>query len=891
MPMKLCWLFVMLLGAAVWAVADNVTPRAIQLPIATAWTHSDPVTLEVGEKTLSETLALPAIPVAPDQTAVMRFQARLEWPAPGGWNNYLAIALNGVSLAGGNTTDGVPRLVNRRTTFRTSSPHWPTVPVMEPRNGLDCLNVFFGPADTPPDPQVLSDRDEGYWYLLDVSDAVHTDGPNELVLTNTALAAYWQNKVPEGMKLVVSDLALGRMARADLARLRDASLVKRSPQPGSTLPGEGPEVVVALSGGIQVAMGGERFYLESSFSFPGDGVPGHVLLPCAPVGHAPVVAQIHGGVVVQADCDAYALRRTVTREGARIEVIDTITNKTPDVLGVVVEHRTIADGWPARTVLSGLDGKPQAPGATPENPTVFLALKSTGLGVVAEDDALRLQFYSRAEENTAVFGTENLGIAPGESYAVRWGIYPGSTEYFDFINAVRRDWGVNFTIEGPWDFFDVKRLATPEGKEAAKAMLARKKLKYFALSPWFEYYNYWGNDRESYKKLMDDARAFLRTVVPDAKFLACVETNLTPMLLSSFGEALPKTGFPIGREAGGKYGQATVPAMNDLLNATEWRDSLQRNAEGMALVDGWYVQFYHDPPALDLMVYPEFHPEGTPASQLPPYAAGKTPYANHRYKHALEQFQWLLDDVGFDGLYIDQFSLAFNTGDIRYSLDRWDGRTVRIGPDGRVTAKITDLGLVGGEARRAWVNFVLDRGKAVVANTLPAVGCEQTLHAARFMETQGYDPVNGGEIPYQPTLAKGQLGSPVGLGYSFPSTGTGEFFMRTLAAHLRFGMLYYYYYTEFPADGERCGGFGPVNHMFPFTPVELHQGWVLGKERLITCVSGTFPSNGAAKPNVFLFDDRGRDKASDAVIEGEPGKWRVTLRLHDWHEAAVVEAE
>jgi len=881
----------MFLGAAWWAVADAAAPRAIQLPIETVWTHPEPVMLEVGEKPVAETLALPAITLSPDQALVLRFQARLAWPAPGGWNNYLAVALNDTSVAGGNSPAGIPRLLNRHTTFKTSSPHWPIVPVMEPRNGLVCLNVFFGPADTPPDAQVLSDRDEGYWYLLDLSDAVHADGANELVLTNTALASYWQNKVPEGMKLVVSDLALGRIARADLEQFRNVSRTRRTPQPGSILPGDGTEVVVGQGGGIQVAAGGERFYLESSFSFPGEKTPGHMLLPCAPVEHPPVVAQIHGGVIVQTDCDAFALRRTVTREDARVEVTDTITNKTAEVLGVMVEHRAIADGWPARTLLSGLDGKPQSPGATPENPTVFLAMKSAGLGVVAEDDALRLQFYSRAEENTALFGTENLGIAPGESYAVRWSICPGSTDYFDFINAVRRNWDVNFTIDGPWDFFDVRRLATPEGKDAAKGLLARKHLKYFALSPWFEYYNYWGNTRDSYKKLMDDARSFLRTVVPDAKFLACVETNLTPMPLSFFGDSLPTTGFPIGREAGGKYGQATVPAMNDLLNATEWRDSLQRNAEGMALVDCWYVQFYHDPPALDMMVYPEYHPEGTAASQLPPWLEGKTPYANHRHRHALEQFQWLLDDMGFDGLYIDQFSLAFNTGDIRYSLERWDGRTVRIGPDGRVTAKITDLGLVGGEARKAWVNFVLDRGKTVVANTLPAVRCEQALHAARFMETQGYEPVTGGEIPYQPTLAKGQLGSPVGLGHSFPSTGTGEFFMRTLAAHLRFGMLYYYYSTEFPADGERGGEFGPVNHMFPFTPVELHQGWVLGKERIVTCVSGTFPWNNASKPRVFQFDDRGRDKASDAVIEGEPGHWRVTLKLRDWHEAAVVAAE
>jgi len=891
MPAKILCLFFALLVATGWAVAETNAPQALQLSTGTVWERPTPVTLTIGEKPVSEALALPAVGVTPDRAVVLRFQARLEWPAPGGWNNYLGVALNGTSVAGGNTPDGLPRILNRRTTFKTSSSRWPTVPVMEPRNGLDCLNVFFGPANTPPDAQVLSDRDEGYWYLLDVSDAVHADGPNELTLTNTALASYWQGKVPEGLKLVVSDLALCTAARADLEKLQNASLIKRTPQPGLSVPGEDSNTVVTEGGGIQVEARSEQFYLESSFSFPGDGAPGHVRLSCEASEHPPVLTQINRGVTAETDCAAFTLTRTVTREGTCIQVLDVLQNKTPEVLGVMVEHRAIAGGRPARTVLSGLDGVAQSPGATPENPTVFLAMKTAGLGIVAEDDVLRLQFYSRAEDNTAVFGTENLGIAPGGSCALCWAIYPQTPDYFDFINAVRRNWRACFTIDGPWDFFDVKRLETPEGREAAKAMLARKKLKYLALSPWFEHYNYWGHTRESYKKLMDESRAFLRTIAPDAKFLACVETNLTPMPLSFFGDALPKTGFPIGRENGGKYGQATAPAMNDLLNATDWRDSLQRTTEGLALVDCWYVQYYHDPPALDMMVYPEYHPQSLPPSELPPWADGKTPYANHRFNHGLEQFKWLLDEAGFDGLYIDQFSLAFNTGDIRYSMDRWDGHTVKIGPDGRVTAKMTDLGLVGGEARKAWVKFVLDRGKTVVANTLPVMRCEQSLPVMRFMETQGYDPINGGEIPYQPTLAKGQLGSPIGLGHSFPSTGSGEFFMRTLAAHLRFGMLYYYYYTEFPTDGERGGEFGPVNHMFPITPMELHQGWVLGMERLITCVSGTFPWNNPAKPKVFQFDDRGCDKASDATVEGEPGKWRVTIRLRDWHEAAVVEAE
>jgi len=81
----------------------------------------------------------------------------------------------------------------------------------------------------------------------------------------------------------------------------------------------------------------------------------------------------------------------------------------------------------------------------------------------------------------------------------------------------------------------------------------------------------------------------------------------------------------------------------------------------------------------------------------------------------------LLDDVGLDGLYIDQFSLAWSESPERYNKAAWDGRTVVLDENGRVAAQWTDLGLVSAEARRICVQNVLDRGKTVVCNTLPAL--------------------------------------------------------------------------------------------------------------------------------------------------------------------------
>ncbi|MGI6461872.1 MAG: hypothetical protein ACOX5J_17610 [Candidatus Hydrogenedentales bacterium] len=137
--------------------------------------------------------------------------------------------------------------------------------------------------------------------------------------------------------------------------------------------------------------------------------------------------------------------------------------------------------------------------------------------------------------------------------------------------------------------------------------------------------------------------------------------------------------------------------------------------------------------------------------------------------------------------------------------------------------------------------------------------------------------------------------------------------MRTVAAHLRFGQLYYYYFDGVPrpqlpdarrrrrdeepgpdeaqlVDGRLAGEFGPVTAMFPFTPRELHEGWVLGEERLITAVSGEFPWPFDRTPKVRLFNRFGLEiPKPQAHVKFRAGTYAVQITLDDWHEIAVVE--
>ncbi len=112
---------------------------------------------------------------------------------------------------------------------------------------------------------------------------------------------------------------------------------------------------------------------------------------------------------------------------------------------------------------------------------------------------------------------------------------------------------------------------------------------------------------------------------------------------------------------------------------------------------------------------------------------------------------------------------------------------------------------------------------------------------------------------------------------------------RSVIANLEYGLVYYYFGGYLPPRGSGSGEYGPVNHMFPLTPVELHRGWVLGRERLITCLSGKYHWPGSEPPKIFLFDRVGREKSQKFPVRHAGDAYEVEVTLDDWHEIAVLE--
>jgi len=273
---------------------------------------------------------------------------------------------------------------------------------------------------------------------------------------------------------------------------------------------------------------------------------------------------------------------------------------------------------------------------------------------------------------------------------------------------------------------------------------------------------------------------------------------------------------------------------------------------------------------------------------------------NYRYQMFIDQIDFVMDELGFNGVYIDQFSQegAFSRLD-RFTFERWDGHTVDLDATGSIQRTRTDCNLIGAAARAKILKHILDKGGKVVTNGQSTVRETRGLPVFAFQEMDN-DRVNpleflDGNPPIYYWQARGHLASPIILGLRpvrYAEQGQqrwAEIITKGIITALRNGVLYYYYTSTIPAEGPGAGEYGPLNHMFPFTPEELHEGWLLGRERIITCVSRTFQWPHVDEPACFLFDLHGREKPHTFQTTQTGNAWQVEVGLSDWNEIAVIE--
>lgn len=650
----------------------------------------------------------------------------------------------------------------------------------------------------------------------------------------------------------------------------------------------GRVVTLFEGGGVEVLSGSDRYLLRSSFSYPAVPVGYHRFDRSPELPDSPYGLRVTGENLAEffATFEQYTITRTVELTQGQVKIRDEMRSKVGTPLGVLVEHQMEPPG----------DYEVVEPGLAsaivwdmPENPTLFLRGNESNVGILAEDAVSRLQFAGWSAPDLARFRVNNFALDAYGTYTFELTIYllSADADYFDLVNKIRKDWNVNATILGPMDFLDVTlHVDMMNDPDELRSYLNRKRLKIIVLRPWLDYDNfnyvtYATASRDEYRTMMRDAQMAIHRVDPSIKVLGAIEFNL--VAVPDAVEAQLLLSMPEEHAAQGMHRSTGLET--DLLRrgSERWNDSAITSPDGDYTFEHYSVGRALEVSKIALAVCPSI--------------------GNSQYGHLLEQARFILDDVGLDGVYVDQFNMVLSAGSQRYSYQSWDGVTVSIDPtNGQIARKYTDCALRSLEAQKGLIRFIADKGKFMLANTQPAVRELQALPVTRFIEggVGSFNPLSipAGQRPwFYHHLARGLLESPVALGvspaYWFGKDDRSDYARsvnKAAVVFLRAGMLYWPFFDEIPEDGPGSGDYGAINHMFPITPRVLGSGFVIGEERIVTAVSGKFEWYGATGPtNVLVFDMRGLPVQPRYALRQSDGKWTVELDLEDWEQIAVVE--
>lgn len=651
-------------------------------------------------------------------------------------------------------------------------------------------------------------------------------------------------------------------------------------------------------GAIQVEIGGDAYVIDSCFTYPGqrDGNPmiGWNALPepftqdnypdvskqLGPeASWRPRVLRKGNTIHIAATGRAYRLMRTVSLVGRRIDIRDTFTNRRNQPTGVTPRYRITAQDDYLASYTPGLE--------VAANPSVFLVRPNSRMGVVMVDSISRRRIrpWTPGKGNRAGFQVNRVAMDTGATQIFEWSAYAldATQGYFDFINAVRADWQANFTLQGPFAYaflddtngnfrFETStipwNLAEIEADPSKlREYLKWKQAKIIAPMPWLDY-DPGALDhvvtRDEYLAMFRPFIRVMKIVDPEIRIIGCIETDWVTQ----------RTGIdklPVPTESG-----ITSDALTDEHIAAieaalpQWRDSFIRSATGKLQLEQYYRGGAWVEPAV--RVFPMV--------------------GNHHFDFLMGQVNFLIDEVGTDGAYFDEFALG-QIGSQRTYLGTWDGISAEMNFDtGEIFGQYIDCSLAAIEARVQLINHLRSRGKVVVANRHSTSREEQSLVANRFTETgwslTTMDWQPGEKPPAINYLFFSHLNSPLGLAIAngLGEKPSAERLMKGLIAYLRHGMVYYHHALHEPP---RDQGFGPMNHMYPLTPVELGEGYIIGNERILTAISmqRTWPD----EPTIRVFGMNGLEvDASDRCTAAYNGdRWDVSLKLRDWAEIAVVE--
>ena len=418
------------------------------------------------------------------------------------------------------------------------------------------------------------------------------------------------------------------------------------PQP----PGPVPYSVDILGGGgLRITIGAETYLVESSYSYSGGGENRLVAADTRddqgePAWH--VKPSVAGAKIfeVSARGKHYCIDRRVEVAPTHVLIKDKITNLTDAVVGIVLSNSIRAESKDGGKV------------ADIPNRTCFVHGARQGIGMVPLDDVYRYQCGRFTEAGSAGLRTDKFGLAKQASYTVEWAVYPtASGDYYDFLNVVRSEEGLNITrVDGSFSF-------APRDKLLSSEYVENRGLAYVSLPCLANVIDVPGLDIEGFEFLeMPKERQRLRKNFRQYR-------EQFPHLKTMFHIAHPLYATD---KPDAKFPDSRIIGSDGRQTAYGGRDNTK------------YYSKYFEPEQVEQGYrWFAFYPTTT----------------NSFGKAMLAGVDMMLgDEIGCTGMFADGYTHSYGGW---YTYDRWDGHTVEIDPKTKtVQRKMAAVNLLAQDA-------------------------------------------------------------------------------------------------------------------------------------------------------------------------------------------------
>ena len=474
------------------------------------------------------------------------------------------------------------------------------------------------------------------------------------------------------------------------------------------------------------------------------------------------------------------------------------------------------------------------------NSSTFVKQKKGGLGLFPLDDVTRVHAENYVKSaTTAGLADRTLVLPPGKSLVTEIAVIPARGDYFDFLNILRRELDVNFTLKGTL----------------------------IPLNNWWFYLNVWNYSKDWAKSVRQ-----LRDIVKytDAHyawaFLGFSGTNMNIAIDGSNRPLHPREYYKKDMKASQKLYALLKEAAPGLSTSVYYHCFLDYWPESEKLYsDDAVINAYGEKE----QYFKSTNPNKSSGIYLPTLT-------NKFGKACTKRIESILKDHRQENshFYWDEFTsckVAYS-----YNPRHWDGLSGDIDPQThKLLRKKSSLCLMSGDFRHAMVKKIKAAGEDVMVNSQPRLRRLMKEKLMSFTETANID-----------NCARVQVYTPIQLGDHLVGSNAADpaVIYRQMLEGLDFGVLYYYYHLRYVPDHHTL-----TQYMFPITPVELHRGYIIGKEKIVTKKSGLYGWNDTSKHEVHVYDDKGWPaKNFKAPFKNIKGKTYSELRLPEDYSAVII---